>query len=87
MPGKSQQCISTHVSLIAFSAASAFSRASREHVAKNGTFGVVLISVRTTQGPRLLPGSNFSFVTVDQRRERRDFGRRFDGAKNGAADE
>lgn len=39
MPGKSQQCISTHVSLIAFSAASAFSRASREHVAKNGTFG------------------------------------------------
>lgn len=38
MPGKSQQCISTHVSLIAFSAASDVSQASGEHVAKNGTF-------------------------------------------------
>lgn len=26
--------------------------------------------MRTTRGPRLLPGSNFSFVAVDQRRER-----------------
>lgn len=39
MPGKSQQGISTQVSLTAFSEASDFSQASWEHAAKNGTFG------------------------------------------------